>query len=489
MWLALAMAGLVLAVSALYLTVQLRQSRQQAQAILRQLEGKALASDKIRIVYTAHSLDVGGAEKVALDLMRNIDPQRFQIILIIREADNVPTKFDRTIRRAEERGMIITKKPKRKLLPYGWMQRNKLGKIRGLLPFAMNIIKEIFIEYELYRAIRPQIIHLHKVLSFEPFVKKLIAKAAGIPVIITTYHNFPVFFSRSKYFPVRGIIDGAIKQCVDYLTLKGLQKIDDVMIATSPEEKEAHVATGVPAEKIVVISNGIELSAYEKPPSRETNISLKKKLGIPPEAFVFGHVARLNVQKAQKNLIEAAETVLREFPQAYLVMIGDGEDRPALEAQIAGISDGKIRQRILMLGNVRDIEIAQYYFLFDVFVLPSRFEGQSLVNMEAMAAGTPIIAARVGGVPSTVGSEAAILVEHDNPEALALAMRTLVLDQDLRQRMGSAGRRRAFSHFKVEQAARNHEELYLKLLEQSGNMPSSAHAFAPTRSGSSAARS
>lgn len=485
MWLVLAVAGVVVAVIALCLTVQLRLSREHARAILRQLEGKRLASDKIGIVYTAHSLDIGGAEKVALDLMASIDPQRFQIILVIRKANDGATKFDRAIARAEGRGMIVIQKPERKLFPRDWMRRSKLVKIAGLFPFAMNVFRELCIEYRLYRCIRPRIVHAHKVLGFEPYVKKLIARAAGIPVVVTTYHQFPLRFSRSKHHPVQGLLDGAIKRGMDYLTLRGLRKIDDAMVATSPEEKDAHVASGIPAGKIVVISNGIDLRPYEQPPPRETAEALRRHLGIPAGSFVFGHLGRLNVQKAQSVLIEAAQSVLKEFAHAYLVMIGDGEDRAALENQIAAINDEPVRRRILMPGAVRDTDVAQYHFLFDVFVLSSRFEGQGLVNMEAMAAGTPIVATRVGGVASTVGSEAAILVEPDDAAALAAAMRALVLDPELRRRMGGAGRERAFSRFRIEEAARAHEDFYLDLLARSGNRPDAARGPAPARPPSS----
>lgn len=406
------------------------------------LKARSLASDKIRIIYTAHSLDVGGAEKVALDLMRHIDPERFQIIFLVREAENRPTTFDLTIRRVEERGMIV-------------VPTTKPG----------NVISAVFREYALYRAIRPRIIHLHLVLGFEPFAKKLIARAAGIPVVVTTYHQFPVSHRPSAYRPDLGFIDRARKRLMDFLTLWGMRRIDDAMIATSEEEKQAHIATGVPGGKIAVISNGIDLGPYQNPPTPGTVAQLKSRLGIPTEAFVFGHVGRLNLQKAQRYLVAAAASVLKEFPEAFLVMIGEGEDRAALFGQISATCDAGVRRRILLPGEVRDTDMASWYAMFDVFVMASRFEGQGLVNMEAMAAGRPIVATRVGGVPSTVGDDAAILVEPEDAEALAAAMRKLAADPGLRRRMGEAGRRRAFSRFDVARSARSHQELYRKLLD------------------------
>lgn len=405
------------------------------------LKGKQLARDKTRIVYTAHSLDVGGAEKVALDLMGNIDRDRFQIVFLVREAENRPTRFDQTIRKVEDRGMPV--------IP---------------LARAANAVTAMVREYSMYRTIRPSILHLHLVLGFEPFAKKLIARAAGIPVIMTTYHQFPVSHRPSAYRPDKGWIDRSRKRLMDFLTLWGMRKIDDAVIATSEEERAAHIATGVPASKMEVISNGIDLALYETPPPREVLAGLRERLGIPEGAFIFGHIGRLNLQKAQRYLIEAAALVLGTMPGACLVILGEGEDRSALEAQVAALG-GPVRARILLPGEVRDSDVPAYHFMFDVFVMASRFEGQGLVNMEAMAAGRPVIATGVGGVAGTIGDEAGILVEPENSDALAQAMQRLASDADLRRRMGEAGRRRAFARFSIAHTALRHQELYQKLLD------------------------
>ncbi len=441
-------------------------SRHQALTLVRQLAPAALDSTRTRIIYTASSLDPGGAERVALDLMGSIDPERFLIILIVRDAFHQPSVFDHTIHRAEERGMMVIHKPRTTNPSRDPWARSPLGRLIGLIPAAMRTFRAVLTEYAVYRTIRPQVLHLHLVLGFGPFAKKLVARAAGIPVVVTTYHQFPLSHRPSTHRPYRGIVDRAMMQCMDALTLVGMQRIDDVMIATSPEEREAHIATGIPENKIVIIPNGIDLGPYENPPSNAILAALRDRLGIPPRAFVFGHLGRLSVQKAQRYLIEAAVAVLRDAPEAFLVILGEGEARGTLAAQLAATADVSIRGRILMPGQVRDVDVPGYHFMFDAFVLSSRFEGQGLVNMEAMAAGRPIIATRVGGVPSTVGDEAAILVEPEDSPALAAAMQTLLSDPDLRRRMGQAGRRRALAMFDVRRAAREHEELYHRLLEK-----------------------
>ncbi len=461
-------ATLVLAALVLCFGSLVVWSKHQALTLLRQLAPAALDSRRIRIIYTASSLDPGGAEKVALDLMGSIDPERFLIILIIRDAVGQSCVFAHTIRRAEARGMVVIHKPRMSIPARDPGTGHPPGRLIDFIPGAVRAFGELLTEYAIYRSIRPQILHLHLVLGFGPFAKKLVARAAGIPVVVTTYHQFPVSHRPSSHRPYRGIVDSIMMRCLDALTLIGLQRIDDVLIATSPEEREAHIVTGVPAHKIVTISNGIDLGPYESPPSRASLTALRARLGIPPHAFVFGHIGRLNVQKAQRYLIEAAVSVLRDAPEVFMVILGEGEERRALVAQLAATGGESTRMRILMPGQVADIDVPRYLFLFDALVVSSRFEGQGLVNMEAMAAGRPIIATRVGGVPSTVGHDAAILVEPEDAPALAAAMRTLFSDADLCRRMGQTGRGRVHAMFDLRRAAREHEELYHRLLAERG---------------------
>jgi glycosyltransferase involved in cell wall biosynthesis len=456
---ALLSAALLLCLGSLFVW-----SRQQALLLLRQFAPAALDARRTRIIYTASSLDPGGAEKVALDLMGSIDPERFLIILIIRDAVHQPGVFDHTIRRAEAHGMVVIHKPRKRHPSRDPGTSDPLGGLIDLVPGTMRAFGDVLTEYAVYRSIRPQILHLHLVLGFGPFAKKLVARAAGIPVVVTTYHQFPVSHRPSPHRPYRGIVDSIMMRCLDALTLIGMQRIDDIMIATSPEEREAHIVTGVPAHKIVTISNGIDLTPFESPPPSAILTALRDQLGIPSDAFVFGHLGRLSVQKAQRYLIEAAVSVLRDAPEAFMVILGEGAERRALAAQLAATGEESTRMRILMPGQVADIDVPRYLFMFDAFVLSSRFEGQGLVNMEAMAAGRPIIATRVGGVPSTVGHDAAILVGPEDAPALAAAMRTLLSDPDLRRRMGQAGRQRALAMFDLRRAARQHEELYQRLL-------------------------
>ncbi len=423
--------------------------------IARTAGGLPAAGARIRVLYTAGSLDIGGAERVALGLMADIDPTRFQVVLLVRERTSATPVLERSIARAVSRGMPVIRKPTRQPL-----RRSFPGRLAALLRGLHDAAAELAV----YRGIRPDILHCHLVLGFGAQAKKLLARAAGIPIIVSTYHQFPLSHAPSSHRPDRGIVDRVLMRGLDGLTLWTLQHIDDRLIATSPEEAAAHAESGVPAGKIVVISNGIPLDSYREPPPPSVLQALRASLGVPDGAFIFGHLGRMNRQKAQQYLLAAAATVLSEAGDAWLVVAGEGPERGALEQQRRQVADESVRQRMVLTGPVVDADIPTWHFLFDAFVLSSRFEGQGLVNMEAMAAGRPIVATRVGAVASTVGPDSALLVPPEDVPALAAAMHRVVTDPALRRRMGAAGRARAFECFDAARSAGEHEALYQRLV-------------------------
>jgi glycosyltransferase involved in cell wall biosynthesis len=154
---------------------------------------------------------------------------------------------------------------------------------------------------------------------------------------------------------------------------------------------------------------------------------------------VIGAVARLVPVKGLQYLIDAAPEILRRCPDARFLLVGDGEMRPALEAQADALS---LSDRILFTGFREDIPalIAG----MDVFVLPSINEGMGRVLVMAMALGKPIVATRVGGVAELLGDgEAGLLVPPRDPAALAEATTTLLRDATRASALAEAGRRRA----------------------------------------------
>ncbi len=182
----------------------------------------------------------------------------------------------------------------------------------------------------------------------------------------------------------------------------------------------------------------------------------------PSTGVCFGTVARLVHQKGHTHLLKAIPAVLAQHPGARWHFAGDGDLRPALQAQAGALG---IAAAVEFLGRRDDVQ--RLLEAFDVFILPSLWEGFPNVVLEAMAAGKPVIATAVEGtVELVVEGETGLLVAKEEPEALARAMNRLAADAELRARMGRAGRQRVESHFTVQHQVAEFEALFDRLLDE-----------------------
>lgn len=177
---------------------------------------------------------------------------------------------------------------------------------------------------------------------------------------------------------------------------------------------------------------------------------------LPHEGPVIGNVARLSEQKGQRHLVAAAPRVLERHPDARFVFVGDGELRGELEEEV--------RRRGLtgafeFAGHVEDVpaELAR----MDVFALPSFFEGLCYAVIEAQAAGVPVVATPVGGIPeNVVPGETGLLVPPGDPVALADALNSLLDDPDEARRLAVNARRRVRERYAVERMVEETLALY-----------------------------
>jgi len=190
---------------------------------------------------------------------------------------------------------------------------------------------------------------------------------------------------------------------------------------------------GVSPERIVVQHNSVKSFT---PSDQQTVSELRRTLGISEEEHVVLCAGRLSREKAQADFIEAVAFLRDTNPQirARFVIAGDGPDRQMLtdRARTLGVDD-----RVIFTGQISDL--VPFYTMATLVVLPSHSEGSPNVLLEAMAAGLPIIATDVGGVPEIVANEKqALLVEKQNPLALAQAMARMLQDSQLRQRLAEA---------------------------------------------------
>lgn len=197
---------------------------------------------------------------------------------------------------------------------------------------------------------------------------------------------------------------------------------------------------GVPEKKLRVIYNAVDLAAYQDLPARE---EIRARLGLSGRVVLTA--ARLTPWKGVDRLIAALPAWREAVPEANLVVVGDGPERMSLErlAQATGVA-GAIR----FVGQVPHEQMPLYLRAANVFVLYSGYEGLPHVVLEAMAAGTPVVASRKGGIPEVVeDGVTGLLVEWGDKAALRDAVRRVLCDVALAWRLGEAGRARVARGF------------------------------------------
>jgi glycosyltransferase involved in cell wall biosynthesis len=206
----------------------------------------------------------------------------------------------------------------------------------------------------------------------------------------------------------------------------------------------------VPHRKVEVIRNGIDLERF--PLARRPRRELQRRAV---------HVARISyASKDQRTLMSAVRIVADKQPDFVLDIVGDGPDRPDLEAMCDELG---LRAHVNFLGFRDDVQ--HFLSRAEFFVLSSVTEGVSITLLEAAASGLPIVATNVGGNPEvTVHGETGLLVPPRSPEALAAAMLEMLKDSNRARRMGIAGRRRVEEDFDLSRSVARYEELYLSLL-------------------------
>ena len=215
---------------------------------------------------------------------------------------------------------------------------------------------------------------------------------------------------------------------------------------------------GYPGPRPTVIPNGVIVAVTEEARSR-----VREELGIEPNRTLVVHVGNIRPQKGHTTLIEAARELRELVPEIVVVSIG-AERRPGDLARVRREADEKGAGNIVrFLGRRSDA--VDFIASADVFVNPSDVEGLPLVVIEAMMAGTPVVATAVGGVPTVVrDGETGRLVPAGDPRALAAAMTDLITDPERAAKMADRARTLAESNFSLEGMVTAHEALYRRVL-------------------------
>jgi L-malate glycosyltransferase len=284
----------------------------------------------------------------------------------------------------------------------------------------------------LLKQLKPQIVHAH-----DPHAISMAATALSIlgerksALVASRRSEFRVAlnsFSRWKYSQV------------------------DRFVATCEALRARLVADGIRRERIELVHDGVDVDRIVRLEPANVHAAFYLPVGSP----VVGNVAALAPHKGHQHLIEAAVLVVREVPDARFVVVGDGEQRAALEKQIR---DKHLERHVFLAGFRPDV--LELVRSFDLFATCPIHEGMCLPLVDAMAAGKPAVASRAGGIPEVmIDGETGFLVEPRDHQAMAERIVMLLRDDALRRRMGAAAHARARAHFTIETMVRGVASVY-----------------------------
>ena len=292
------------------------------------------------------------------------------------------------------------------------------------------------------RQIQPDIVHTH--LLHADLYGIPAARWSGVPVVISSRHNDNAFRRRAPF--------KQINRFLWRLTDAGITISDSLTRFTIEVE-------GASPSKIHRIYYGLD--AGKSLDKRAARATLLGELGLPQDALLIGTVCRLTEQKGITYGLQAFARIAADFPTAHLLIAGDGLLRPSLETQSAALG---LTERVHFLGWREDVPALMA--AFDIFLVPSLWEGFGLVLLEAMAQSTPIIASRVSAIPEiVVDGETGLLVPPRDVDALADSLSRLLSDSALRGHMGLLGQDRLETHFGAPRMVDETAALYQQLLD------------------------
>jgi sugar transferase (PEP-CTERM/EpsH1 system associated) len=277
----------------------------------------------------------------------------------------------------------------------------------------------------------------------------LAAKLARIRAVVHTQHGLDYGFSDAPDH-----LRSRLRTATKTFACRGVSRIATV------SREVARMVTGewrVPDDKVAVVHNGVRLPARADGP--QARARGRREFEIAETDVLVGTVGIFRPVKDLHTLLEAMALVVRARPRARLVMMGEGPQKGELRTAIERLGLASV---VRLPGWRRDA--TELLPALDLFVLSSLSEGISLALLDAMAAGVPVVATRVGGNVEIIEPESGVLVPPRSPRELADAMLALIADPARRRALGAGGRERVEAEFSLKQMVGNYEALYAGLV-------------------------
>lgn len=396
-------------------------------------------ANRPRVLQVIGNLDVGGAQEVVRTLAEQFRLAGCQSV--------VATLRDGPLRATiEATGTPVIVLPDRR---------------HGVLALPTFVLEMRRLRYELLSLVREyeiDVVQTHLLRSLDFLVASL--KASAPVQVYWTFHNAN-FDLRTDHLTRHFWLLGPKRRAHHALYQLGARRVDG-LVAVAQDVKTSILAAmpGVPAGRIVVISNGVDTRRYRQAGDRA---GARRALGVDTRARLVAAVATLKEQKGHRYLIEAAATVVGRCPDAHFLLIGDGELRHALAGQVKALG---LEEHVHLLGTRHDVP--ELLAVCDLFALPSLWEGLAMALVEAMAAGLPVVATNVSGTRQVVvEGVTGLLVPPADAAQLAESLVALLENPALAREMGAAGRQRVESQFSAAKQATDHLALFGRQLAAS----------------------
>lgn len=359
-----------------------------------------------RVLHVALSLDVGGTERLVIEMARRLEP-RFTAVCCLDTPGAWATELT-------DRGIPVV----------------ALHRKRGFRP---SLGSQLAAVAERFGA---TVLHCH---HYSPFVYGRLAalRSSNLQVVFTEH----------------GRLSDAPPSAKRMLANQVLGRLPGAFYAVSEDLRTHMVAEGFPSHRVHVIYNGIEPGAA---PTHADRDAARRRLMIMDSAYVVGAAGRLERVKDLSTLLRAFAILRSRVPHAMLVLVGGGAERMPLEQQVVSLG---LQGAVRFTGHRDDVR--GLLAGFDVFVNSSISEGVSLTILEGMASRLPVVATRVGGTPEVVDDGATgLLVPARSPEALANAVDQLAADPVRAAAMGAAGRTRVEARFSIDRMVDQYARVY-----------------------------
>jgi glycosyltransferase involved in cell wall biosynthesis len=408
---------------------------------------------KLCVMQIILNLDIGGAQEVVRTLVEHLASDTCRPVVCT--FDDGPLRHD-----IERLGIEVEILPRRR---------------HSVLAFPLFVADMVRIWKSLAALVakyQVDVVQTHLLMSLD-FLVLLLRYTTRLRVVLWTFHNSNFELDASMLGRHQWLL--VPKKVAHRLLYRWASRLVSGYIAISEQVAKAMLEViGPIGDKLVVINNGVDLRRYGRRDearlgegtfvplhtiqARDTNCV--DDVRLPAASRILVMVGRLTRQKGHCYMIESMASLAAQYPDLHLLILGDGELRDELQAQVARRA---LEDRVHFLGNRQDVP--DLLAASDIFVLPSLWEGLSMALLEAMASALPVVASAVSGsVQAVLPGETGLLVPAANVPELTKAIGQLLDDPARARAMGMAAKRRVEQEFSARRQADEHLALYRRLV-------------------------